>query len=137
MTAIAAPSPAARLSFVDRFLPLWIVVAMLLGLGLGRAWPGLGAVLDRLQVGGVSAPIAFGLFWMMYPVLAKVRYETIGRHAKNGRLLGTSLALNWIIGPVVMFALAWLLHRSRAHRNVPRGNSGSPPRRVTFRVSFR
>lgn len=80
---------------------------MALGLLLGRSFPGLGAALDRVQLAGVSVPIAIGLLWMMYPVLAKVRYETIGRHVANTRLLGTSLLLNWVLGPLVMFALAW------------------------------
>ena len=80
---------------------------MALGLLLGRTFPGLGAALDRVQLAGVSVPIAIGLLWMMYPVLAKVRYETIGRHVANTRLLGTSLLLNWVLGPLVMFALAW------------------------------
>lgn len=80
---------------------------MALGLLLGRSFPGLGAALDRVQLAGVSVPIAIGLLWMMYPVLAKVRYETIGRHVANTRLLGTSLVLNWVLGPLVMFALAW------------------------------
>ena len=96
-----------RLSTLDRFLPVWIFTAMALGLLLGRLLPGLGAALDRVQIAGVSVPIAIGLLWMMYPVLAKVRYETIGRHVSNTRLLGTSLILNWVIGPLVMFALAW------------------------------
>lgn len=96
-----------RLSTLDRFLPVWIFTAMALGLLLGRLFPGLGAALDRVQMAGVSVPIAVGLLWMMYPVLAKVRYETIGRHASNTRLLGTSLVLNWVLGPLVMFALAW------------------------------
>lgn len=81
---------------------------MALGLFLGRLFPGLGDALDRVKVAGVSVPIGVGLLWMMYPVLAKVRYETIGRHVANGKLLGTSLFLNWVLGPVVMFALAWL-----------------------------
>src|SRR5512146_533327 len=105
----APPSVVRRLSTLDRFLPLWIFAAMALGLVLGRVFPELGAILDRVKVAGVSVPIGIGLLWMMYPVLAKVRYETIGRHVANGRLLGTSLVLNWVIGPVVMFALAWLL----------------------------
>lgn len=109
---------SGRLSFVDRLLPLWILLAMAIGLGAGRLWPDLGAALNRVQVAGVSVPIAIGLFWMMYPVLAKVRYETVGRHAANTRLLGTSLVLNWIIGPLVMFALAWLfLPDLPAYRN--------------------
>ena len=99
---------SARLSFLDRFLPIWILLAMGLGLVLGRLWPDLGTALNRVQVAGVSVPIAVGLFWMMYPVLAKVRYETVGRHARDKRLLGTSLVLNWIIGPLLMFALAWV-----------------------------
>jgi ACR3 family arsenite transporter len=98
-----------RLSTLDRFLPLWIFAAMALGIALGRIFPALGAALDRVQVAGVSVPIGIGLLWMMYPVLAKVRYETIGAHIADRKLLGTSLVLNWIIGPVVMFALAWLL----------------------------
>jgi ACR3 family arsenite transporter len=98
-----------RLSRLDRFLPLWIFAAMASGIALGRAFPGLGALLDRVQVAGVSVPIGIGLLWMMYPVLAKVRYESIGAHVADRKLLGTSLVLNWVIGPVVMFALAWLL----------------------------
>lgn len=105
----AAPTSVLhRLSTLDRYLPVWIVAAMLLGLGLGRAFPSLGAALDRVQVAGVSVPIAVGLLWMMYPVLAKVRYESIGAHARDTKLLGTSLLFNWILGPIVMFALAWL-----------------------------
>ena len=107
----AAPDTDApilrRLSTLDRFLPLWIFAAMGLGLLLGRLYPGLGAALDRVQMAGVSVPIAIGLLWMMYPVLAKVRYETIGRHTRDTKLLGTSLVLNWVVGPLVMLALAW------------------------------
>ena len=119
MTAAAESAPVIRrLSTLDRWLPLWILLAMASGLGLGRAWPGLGAVLDRFTVAGVSAPIGIGLLWMMYPVLAKVRYETIGRHLADVRLLGTSLVLNWVVGPVLMFALAWLfLPDLPAYRN--------------------
>lgn len=107
-----------RLSTLDRFLPLWIFVAMALGIALGRIYPGLGALLDRVQVAGVSVPIGIGLLWMMYPVLAKVRYETIGAHVSNRKLLGTSLVLNWVLGPLVMFALAWaLLPDLPAYRN--------------------
>lgn len=105
--ALAPTRLIARLSFLDRYLPIWILVAMGLGLGLGRLWPGLGAVLTRFEIAGVSVPIAIGLFWMMYPVLARVRYEAVGRHARDTRLLGTSLVLNWVIGPLVMFGLAW------------------------------
>ena len=115
--AVAAPSapgaPAGsvvrRLSTLDRFLPVWIFLAMAAGILLGRAFPNLGALLDRAQVEGVSVPIAIGLLWMMYPVLAKVRFESIGRHVTNPRLMGTSLFFNWVLGPIVMFALAWAL----------------------------
>jgi ACR3 family arsenite transporter len=109
MLAAAPPSVVRRLRALDRFLPAWIFAAMAAGLALGRAFPGLGAVLDHVKVVGVSAPIGVGLIGMMYPVLAKVRYETLGRAAANPRLLTTSLALNWIVGPIVMFVLAWLL----------------------------
>jgi ACR3 family arsenite transporter len=108
-TAAAADAPILeRLSTIDRYLPLWIFVAMALGLLLGRAYPDLGAVLDRVQLAGVSVPIAVGLLWMMYPVLAKVRYESIGAHASDTKLLGTSLFLNWVLGPLIMLGLAWL-----------------------------
>ena len=91
---------------------------MALGLALGRAFPTLGALLDRVKVAGVSVPIGIGLLWMMYPVLAKVRYETIGRHVADTKLLVTSLVFNWVLGPIVMFALAWLfLPDLPAYRN--------------------
>ena len=91
---------------------------MALGLVLGRTFPGLGVALDRVQLAGVSVPIGVGLLWMMYPVLAKVRYESVGRHLTDTRLLGTSLFLNWVLGPLVMFALAWaFLPDLPAYRN--------------------
>jgi ACR3 family arsenite transporter len=99
----------ARLSTLDRFLPVWIFAAMALGVGLGRIFPAIGPALDSVRITGVSLPIAFGLFWMMYPVLAKVRYGKLGALSGNGRLFGASLLFNWILGPIVMFALAWLL----------------------------
>ena len=102
-------NPARRLSTLDRFLPLWIFLAMAAGILLGRLFPDLGALLDRVKVAGVSVPIGIGLLWMMYPVLAKVKYETIGQHVADTKLLGTSLFFNWILGPIVMFALAWVL----------------------------
>ena len=82
---------------------------MAAGILLGRLFPDLGALLDRVKVAGVSVPIGIGLLWMMYPVLAKVKYETIGQHVADTKLLGTSLFFNWILGPIVMFALAWVL----------------------------
>ncbi|MBL9004090.1 MAG: ACR3 family arsenite efflux transporter [Myxococcales bacterium] len=97
-----------KLSTLDRFLPLWIVLAMALGLGLGRAWPGLGPALDRIKLDTVSLPIAIGLLWMMYPVLAKVRYGDLVYLRARGKMLGLSLGFNWIVGPLLMFGLAWL-----------------------------
>ncbi|MFD7918146.1 ACR3 family arsenite efflux transporter [Streptomyces sp. NPDC059740] len=111
MTAPAAVEQpvAARLSFVDRFLAVWILAAMAVGLGLGRLVPGLGDALAKVTVTGVSLPIALGLLVMMYPVLAKVRYDRLDAVTRDRRLLIPSLVLNWIVGPAVMFALAWLL----------------------------
>ena len=99
----------ARLSVLDRFLPLWIGIAMAAGIGLGAAIPRLDNWLDELRIGTVSLPIALGLLLMMYPVLAKVRYEELGRLRSERRLFAASLALNWVFGPALMFALAWLL----------------------------
>lgn len=110
-TAVAAPDAPIlrRLSTLDRFLPLWIIAAMALGIGLGRTIPSLAGDLNRVTVGSVSLPIAIGLLLMMYPVLAKVRYNQLDRVTGDRRLLLASLVLNWIVGPALMFALAWLL----------------------------
>jgi ACR3 family arsenite transporter len=106
---VARPADVVgRLSTLDRYLPLWIALAMAAGLGLGTLVPGLDDALDALTIGTVSLPIALGLLAMMYPVLAKVRYEEMGRLTGQRRLMGASLALNWIFGPLLMFALAWL-----------------------------
>ncbi|MDG4535713.1 ACR3 family arsenite efflux transporter [Streptomyces sp. AV19] len=99
---------AARLSFLDRWLAVWILAAMAAGLGLGRLVPGLGDALAGVTVTGVSLPIALGLLVMMYPVLAKVRYDRLDAVTRDRRLLIPSLVLNWVVGPAVMFALAWL-----------------------------
>ena len=98
----------ARLSALDRFLPVWIGAAMVLGIALGTAFSGLDDALDRVKIDTVSLPIAVGLLAMMYPVLAKVRYRSIGR-AVDRRSLLFSLVLNWLVGPALMFTLAWLL----------------------------
>jgi ACR3 family arsenite transporter len=98
-----------RLSRLDRFLPFWILAAMALGLGLGRLIPDLNDWLDDVKIATVSLPIAIGLLLMMYPVLAKVRYSRIGAVTTDRTLIVPSLVLNWVIGPALMFALAWLL----------------------------
>jgi ACR3 family arsenite transporter len=98
-----------RLSTLDRFLPVWIIAAMAAGLLLGRLVPGLDDALSAVEIGHVSLPIAVGLLLMMYPVLAKVRYTELDRVTGDRRLLISSLVLNWLVGPAVMFALAWLL----------------------------
>jgi ACR3 family arsenite transporter len=103
------PQVAGRLSALDRLLPLWIGAAMLVGLLLGRLVPGLDDALSAVEVDGVSLPIAIGLLVMMYPVLAKVRYDRLDTVTGDRRLLAASLVLNWILGPALMFALAWLL----------------------------
>ena len=98
-----------RLSTLDRLLPLWIALAMAGGLVLGSLIPGLNDILDDLKVGTVSLPIALGLLLMMYPVLTKVRYEDMGRmRSRRTGLFGVSLFLSWVVGPLLMFALAWM-----------------------------
>ncbi len=97
-----------RLSTLDRFLPLWILAAMAVGLALGRLVPGLDNALESVKIQSVSLPIALGLLLMMYPVLAKVRYSRLGAVTADRRMIGASLFLNWVLGPALMFALAWV-----------------------------
>lgn len=99
---------SARMSFLDRYLPVWIIAAMATGLLISFAAPGIGSFLGSMEIGGISIPIALGLLVMMYPPLAKVRYDKAGQIASDKRLMATSIALNWIVGPALMFALAWI-----------------------------
>ena len=108
-TTPAARRAPGKLSTLDRYLAVWILLAMALGLGLGRLIPQLGQIVDSVQVAGVSLPIALGLLVMMYPVLAKVRYNETGRVLADKKLMITSLVLNWLLAPAFMFLLAWLL----------------------------
>ena len=114
MTNTPTPVPAREavgtgLSTLDRFLPVWIGVAMAIGLLLGRLLPALGSALSAVEVEGISLPIAIGLLVMMYPVLAKVRYDQLDEVTADRKLMVSSLVLNWLVGPAVMFTLAWLL----------------------------
>ena len=97
-----------KLSTLDRFLPVWIIAAMAAGLLLGRFVPGLNSALNAVTIGSISLPIAVGLLVMMFPVLAKVRYNETGRVLADRKLMVTSLVLNWLLAPAFMFALAWI-----------------------------
>ncbi|MGC4963415.1 ACR3 family arsenite efflux transporter [Gordonia sp. DT101] len=109
MSTSSDTAVAGKLSILDRFLPVWIGAAMSAGLLLGRGVPGLGDGLAAVEVDGISLPIALGLLIMMYPVLAKVRYDRLDSVTGDRRLLVGSLLLNWVVGPALMFTLAWLL----------------------------
>ncbi|WP_069170296.1 ACR3 family arsenite efflux transporter [Streptomyces griseus] len=100
-------SVVRKLSTLDRYLAVWILLAMAVGLALGRLIPGMDDALAKIEIGGISLPIALGLLVMMYPVLAKVRYDRLDRVTGDRKLMISSLVINWIVGPAVMFALAW------------------------------
>ena len=100
-----------RLKTLDRYLTLWIFLAMLVGVGIGAAFPQMGAVTDRLSVGSTNIPLAIGLILMMYPPLAKVDYSLVPKIFKDRKLMSVSLFLNWIVGPILMFGLALVFLR--------------------------